>query len=87
MNGTLQRLHIIHGVRNWLKFLCVKLAPSKKQGFKRPGLLGHPEEPKRDLIIQGSFAIHGHVSVKCTWLKHRLVCTNISFIFVSELSR
>lgn len=86
-NSTLQRLHIIHDVGNRLQFLCIKLTPPKKQDLKRPGLLGHPEEPKRNSIIQGCFAVHGHVSVKFTWLKHRLMCTNISFIFVSELTR
>lgn len=87
MNSTLQRLHITHDVGNWLWFLWVKLTPSKKPDFKRPGLLGHPEEPKRDLIFQGCFALHSHVSVKCICLKHRTVCTNISFIFVSGLIR
>lgn len=100
-------------VSNFTHWWCVKLAPSKKQYFKRPGLLGHPKEPKRDSIagswpkILGlKFSVSraptlGHsglfcsswsclsegVLPSCTWLKHRLLCTNISFIFVSELTK
>lgn len=87
MNSSLQRLHIICVLGTGSNFYAQNSHHKKGKTSKGLACLDTLKSQKRDLIIQVCFAVHGHVSVKCRFLKRRLVYTNISLIFVSGPTR